>query len=401
MATRPNPSDLKGRSLTSDQPSKAIASIAALTWAAWLVWIAATALPQHDYVAYVKQWQLVLDGLDPWSTNNAYGPIHNLLAYLLPLGSMAPRVLIVGSFAAAILVLFRELWDRSGPAGAYGPILLAVATNVLIIGLARYGLNDLLCAAMIVVAVVLRVRGSLVLCGTLLGAAALLKFYPLVLVPFFALDRRDISWRIAVAALSTFVLGMFAAYLCWGASVFDPLIYGSARGPKLLSVLATLEYLFGRQGVVRLLVRLDLALVILAAAAGLAVAYVKRLDWLSGAVLGFLGVLAFYKVGHQQFYVSWLVLVAALPLVGGPRLAFVCIPFALFLSLFQWGYQFVSNERYLDMPAIRGYVGAIAFGLSVATIWIGIRAATAPGSISSATAPDRRRPLDDTDGSDI
>ena len=31
------------------------------------------------------QWQLVLDGRDPWSTNSAYGPLHNAFALLVPI----------------------------------------------------------------------------------------------------------------------------------------------------------------------------------------------------------------------------------------------------------------------------------------------------------------------------
>ncbi len=88
-----------------------------------MMWLAIWGGVQHDYSAYLNQWQLVLDGRDPWSTNNAYGPLHNVLAYLLPLGKLAPKLLMVAALVAVALVLARELWGLgkrqcSGPSSS-------------------------------------------------------------------------------------------------------------------------------------------------------------------------------------------------------------------------------------------------------------------------------------------
>src|SRR5262245_15656037 len=60
--------------------------IAMTIWSLSMLWLAVSTGVQHDYPSYVSQWQLVLSGADPYSTDNAYGPLHNLLAFLLPLG---------------------------------------------------------------------------------------------------------------------------------------------------------------------------------------------------------------------------------------------------------------------------------------------------------------------------
>ena len=67
---------------------------------------------RHDYIYYLEQWQLVLAGLDPWSTNNAYGPLHNAFALLVPLHPLAPKLLTAAGLLMAngllVLALLRE-----------------------------------------------------------------------------------------------------------------------------------------------------------------------------------------------------------------------------------------------------------------------------------------------------
>ena len=64
----------------------------------WLYWRSGI-LPRsnHDYAAYVGQWQLLLTGADPWSTDNSYGPLHTAIGFLLPWGPLAPKFFMVGA----------------------------------------------------------------------------------------------------------------------------------------------------------------------------------------------------------------------------------------------------------------------------------------------------------------
>ena len=100
------------------------------------------------------------------------------------------------------------------------------------------------------------------------------------------------------------------------------------------------------------------------------VAWKTRMHWLEASVLGLMAVLVTYKVGHQQFFLPWLVLVAALPLAGtqgARRLALICIPTVLFLSVFQWGYAYGSDGYRQVLGGVRQNVGFVAFALALAT----------------------------------
>src|SRR5579864_62307 len=169
-------------------------------WSLAMIWFAVTSGPQHEYVLYLSQWNLVLSGADPWSTSNAYGPLHNLLAYLLPLGQLGPKLLIVGALIAANAMLVQEIVKSGGTTADYGIYLLAVPTNFLVIVIAfAYGLNDALVAAFAVFAILARFRDKLIVSGCLLGAAILLKYYPIFLVPLFALDHGRIRFPLVAA----------------------------------------------------------------------------------------------------------------------------------------------------------------------------------------------------------
>src|SRR5262245_30442894 len=100
-------------------------------WSLLMIWFSVRTGSQHDYNAYLSQWTLVLAGADPWSTTNAYGPLHNLLAYLLPFGPLGPKLFIVSALIAANALLFHELARTSKNVSSYILYFLAVPTNIL------------------------------------------------------------------------------------------------------------------------------------------------------------------------------------------------------------------------------------------------------------------------------
>jgi len=62
---------------------------------------------RHDYVEYIKQWQAIRDGLDPYiRTGNAYGITYNYFAYLNFSKILhIPRVIFVISYLYAVYLL--------------------------------------------------------------------------------------------------------------------------------------------------------------------------------------------------------------------------------------------------------------------------------------------------------
>jgi hypothetical protein len=60
-------------------------------WSGFVIALTLASGIQHDYRAYLRQWLLVTSD-NPWSIGNAYGPVHNLFALLLPIGRLAPEL---------------------------------------------------------------------------------------------------------------------------------------------------------------------------------------------------------------------------------------------------------------------------------------------------------------------
>lgn len=345
---------------------------AALTlWSLLMLWLGWSYGVLHDERGYIGQWQLLLDGADPWSTNNAYGPLHTVIGFLLPWGPLVPKFFMVGTLLVANAALVLELMRERDMSPIQIIYLLAIPTNVLVLGVGViYGLNDAFVAALLVFAVLLRNRGNLLAAGALVGLAALTKYYPLLLLPFFALDGSRLRWSVIASGAAVFCFGLAAAVAIWGPGPLDAIIHGSNRSPKLLSILATLKSLFGDEGIVRWLIRYNTYFVVLGVAAAFLFAWRARFNWLEGAVLGYLVMLTLYKIGHQQFYLPWLFMVASLPLVNkqsADRMAIILLPAVLLLSLYHFGY--FAGDRYHNMLGwVRSYGGFIAFLVSAASI---------------------------------
>ena len=341
-----------------------------------MLWFSVVSGTRHDYNAYLAQWKLVLSGADPWSTDNAYGPLHNLLAYILSFGTLGPKLFIVSAFLVANALLVAKLIRTARFPGDYIIYLLAVPTNLVVIYVgSAYGLNDALVAAFVACAIVARYRRQMGVAGRLLGLAVLLKYYPIFLVPMFALDKGRLRWSLILPAVSVMLLGIASAMLVWGNAFLTALTYGAGREPKLLSILYALTSypaLIGGPEVLDFLIRTNAVFVVLVNALVFLAAWRMRLHWLEASVLSVLLTLSTYKVGHQQFYITWFILVAALPLaasISARRLAWLCLPFVVFLDVFQWGYAIGTTSYYTpDGPTwVRRYVGFLVFPFSLAT----------------------------------
>jgi hypothetical protein len=184
--------------------------------------------------------------------------------------------------------------------------------------------------------------------------------------------------------------------LLWGDTFLSAISHGVERQPKILSILSALEShprVIGGPAVVAFFVRTNAILVIVVEMCIVFVAWYLRLHWLEASVLGLLTVLLTYKVGNQNYFIPWLFLVAALPLAqtdSARRLAWFCVPFMLFLSVFQWGYEYNMVHN-----IIRN-VGFVAFSFGVATIvayflmYRRSRSTLAP--MTSASAGERKSP---------
>lgn len=163
---------------------------------------------------------------------------------------------MVGTLLVANAALVLELMRERGMNPIQLIYLLAIPTNVLIIGVAViYGDNDAFVAALLIFAVLLRHRGNFLAAGVLVGLAALTKYYPVLLLPFFALDGTRLRWSVIASGMAVFCVGLAAAVAIWGPGPMEAILFGSGRDPKLLSILKALGTLFGDKGTVGWLIR--------------------------------------------------------------------------------------------------------------------------------------------------
>lgn len=340
-----------------------------------MLWLSQTSGARHDYRHYLRQWKLVLNGKNPWSTDNAYGPLHNVLAYLLRLDQLAPKLVMSLGLAMAIGLIGRELLRQRAAAPQLILYLFILPAHCVVISVGfMYGLNDALTAALISFALVARVHKRDVLAGVMLGLAVLLKYYPALLVPLFALEHGRLRFRLLAATAVCVALGLAASVLIWGDSFLRAFTYGATRGPKLLSVLASMQSLsksIRGSAVLGWLIRINSLYVALIAALSLVLGIRLRLHFIEASVLGLLATLLTFKVGHPQFYLPWLCLVAALPLASeasAERLQWTTLPYVLFLDIFQYGYAWGTHSYYDHLSIVRRFVGFAAFALGTATI---------------------------------
>jgi Glycosyltransferase family 87 len=341
-------------------------------WSLTMLWLCWRWGLWGDYVGYLAQWRILLEGNEPWESGNAYGPLYTVMGFLLPLHLLAPKFLMVGTLLAANAVLVFELLHERSTRPIQIIYLLAIPTNVLVVGAGViYGQNDAFVAGLLVTAALLRRRGRFLACGVFVGFAALTKYYPLLLLPLFALDEGKLRWSVMAGGVIIFSSGFIAALAIWGDGPLKAIYFGSIRGPGNLSVIKALKNVFGDEGAVGWLIRYNSGLVVSGVMAALLFSWKARLNWLEGVVIGYLVMLTLYKVGNPNFYLPWLFMVASLPLVdkqSADRMAIILLPAVLLLSLHQIGYQFGSDSYKSELYWPQRYVGFIAFLVSTVSI---------------------------------
>ena len=166
-----------------------------------LVFLAVTIIsgPVHDYLYYLFEWYKVRQG-DPWFIVigpygrlplNAYGPLFNLLAVLELVNPLAPKLLFAYAYILFCLWQFKEFAASHRLTGARTAALTALFWNPFPwVEIAIRGHFDILVAVFCVGALRARTRGSDFRSGISLALGVLLKFFPVVLLPFLAFETR-------------------------------------------------------------------------------------------------------------------------------------------------------------------------------------------------------------------
>jgi hypothetical protein len=288
-----------------------------------LAFLAVTVLtwPRHDYYFYLQMWYEVRQGHDPWwmvpgrhgpGPLNAYGPAFNLLAGLFWLNPLAPKLLFAYAYVLFTVVTIKRAAASRRLSGLKALGLFALFWNPFPwVEIAIRGHFDILVGLFCLAAVHARLRGRDILSGVCLALGVLLKYFPLVLLPFLALDRGRLRFRSAVVALASIALGMALSYELWGPSVLRPLVFAANRPSTTLSIFQFFRTQYAAliwPGIVSNYDDFSPVLLVL----GLVLAWfwsrARRPSLAASAAIAALTTVLLYRVGFAQYHMVPLVL---------------------------------------------------------------------------------------------
>lgn len=175
-----------------------------------------------------------------------YGPL-SLLIFSLPL--LAPLAwydTVFNLLMCAVILVIAWLLDRFGPRGAGHVWLVYTLLGVMLEAAGRF---DAVAAGAVLVALLAAQRGRSLLAYGALAAGALLKFFPLALLPLLLISswkRRRVEpfWRGPALFAAITLVGEGIAALINPAHALDPLTFMRARCVEVESGPATLGFLW-------------------------------------------------------------------------------------------------------------------------------------------------------------
>jgi hypothetical protein len=223
-----------------------------LLWFTFLCALALLAGAIQDYHAYQTQWQLILDGKNPWldftqiNNKNAYGPAFNALVVFYWVHPMLPKLLFIAVWAIAAITLIRDISFKSG-ADTRDSVLYLLLSLFFLVEQIGFGHFDILVAAAMFFCLRSYTKGHDGRAAGFFSVAITLKFYPLVTLPFLAFDhsrgqspnqspQRRFRWRFVLLTFFFIALIFSIAWLIWGNSIWDPFTFAAGREARQLSL---------------------------------------------------------------------------------------------------------------------------------------------------------------------
>ena len=307
----------------------------------------------HDYAAYLKQWNIVNQGSDPWiGTDNAYLPIHNLFAPLAAINSSIPKILffcifIIPMYLSSVRKInFKRELDKISKL----KIFLIFAFNPFcVVFTSLYGTNDVLVAGLIVFSLYFssskKKKLNSLISGFSLAIATMVKIYPIFIAPLFIFRKRKMDITFFTSYLLSLTGIVFTSILIWGRSTFIPILFAVERHSKHLSF-----FNFSRKVIGINLDQYSVYLVGLVLVLSLFFMYKKKIDLLPAVILTLTLAFSFYKVGHPQFFLIFFAIspmtiryIYDRKLINNKRLLISYLLWICFLNSYQTFYLLSCN----------------------------------------------------------
>jgi len=330
----------------------------------------------QDYYFFLQMWREVRLGHDPWFLVygvfgkyplNAYGPLFNILAIPALVNPLLPKLLFASAYLVFAIRLIQDRGKDWRQSGLVWPLLVVwFWMPYCWIETANFGHFDVLVGLLCAAAVEARVRQRDVISGVCLGLGVLLKYMPIVLLPFLILDRERPRYRLLSAAAVTVALGLGASVLLWGPSTFRPLIFAAGRESHHLSIYRFLKGYYSPLRRFKINENPDQAapaFILMALLWAWRFVRKRLIEPAPAAVLAVLVTLMFYQVGFAQYHMLLFVLASywMLSARGAVRGAIM-----LWIALgcyFGWlsYFDIILSTTELDSTRMQEWIGLLTF----------------------------------------
>lgn len=274
----------------------------------------------HEYETYLRQWDIINQGLNPWEgtfearITNAYLPIHNFFAPLASINNLLPKFLFLCIFLIPMyfssiypLNLKREMHNIS----KLKIFLIFAFCPFSVIFTSLYGLNDTLVVGLIVLSLFLSScdfkKFNSLISGISLALATMVKVYPVFIAPIFIFRKRKFDINFFTSYIFSILVILLTSLSIWGKSTLFPILFATDRHSKHISFFNFFRRVLGYNLDEYSIYAMGLVLLLT-----LFYIYKNKVDLIPAVTLTLALVLTFYKVGHPQFFLYFF---AASPLI--------------------------------------------------------------------------------------
>lgn len=267
--------------------------------------------PVHDYLGYFKHWDLVLAGGDPWQKMpgaNAYGPVHNLFAYIYMLDNLLPKIFFVFSwiFFSWIIVYLFEKCPYVKNNDVFFVYALFFLNPFFWVGSIGYGFNDNFVALIVFLSLLFFSQLQKRLWGVFgIALAFLTKLYPVFLMFSMIRNRRDLILYSAFFIMIVVSIYLIT-YFVWSDSFL--LSFGKANGrdPTLFSLQRFLHgTYFPYKEFAHIFSMLSNFFLLIGMIYIMFLRFKNRLAFHTAALLSLTWLFLVYKAGQQQFFITY------------------------------------------------------------------------------------------------